>query len=126
MANKALIIEDNEQNMILEADLLKIAGFEVLQAYDAITGIELAKKEKPDVIVMDVRLPNVPGTTAAQLLLANKETSSIPIVFVTASVIGKDMDEVRKIHRCTYISKPIDVRTFAKVVSNCMVKQEMK
>ncbi|MBU0743982.1 MAG: response regulator [Gammaproteobacteria bacterium] len=116
MAKKVLIVEDNEQNMILENDILEIAGFEVLQAVNATAGIELAIKEKPAVIVMDVRLPDMRGTEAVKVLRKNKETCDIPVIFVTASVMAEGLEEVKATPNSSYISKPINTRTFAEEV----------
>lgn len=116
MAKKVLIVEDNANNMMLEKDLLEVAGFEVLQAVNATLGIELARKEKPDVIVMDVRLPDMRGTEAVKILRQNNETSGIPVVFVTASVMAEGLEEVKATPNSAYISKPIDTHTFAKKV----------
>jgi CheY-like chemotaxis protein len=116
MTKKVLIVEDNEKNMILEGDLLEVAGFEVLKAVNATLGIELALKEKPDVIIMDVRLPDMRGTEAVKILRQHKETSDIPVVFVTASVMAEGLEEVKATPNSVYISKPIDTHVFAKKV----------
>lgn len=121
MAKKILIVEDNEKNMILEKDLLELAGFEVLQANNATLGIELARKEKPDTIVMDVRLPDMRGTEAVKILRQSKETSEIPVVFVTASIMAEDLEEVKAVPNSSYIIKPINTRTFAADVGKCTV-----
>ena len=95
MKKKALIVDDNENNLMLEKDLLEVAGFEVFEAENATDGIAIARKEKPDIIIMDVRLPDMRGSEAARILRQDKETSDIPIVFVTASVMaeGKRRDK---------------------------------
>jgi two-component system, cell cycle response regulator DivK len=117
MAKKALIVDDNGSNLMLEKDLLEIAGFEVFVAENAAGGIAIARKEKPDVILMDVRLPDMRGTEAAKILGQDKETHGIPIVFVTASVMAEGMEEVKKIPNTGFIGKPINTRTFAKEIS---------
>ncbi len=97
MSKKVLIVEDDEKNRSLERDLLEMAGFEVLEAKDGATGIVLAQAEKPDAIVMDVRLPKMPGTEAARILRQKPETCDIPIFFVTASLVGGWLEEIRAI-----------------------------
>ena len=116
MSKKALVVDDNKNNLLLEKDLLEVAGFEVIEAENATDAIALAWKEKPDIIIMDVRLPDMRGTQAAKLLRQDKETSAIPIVFVTASV-ARSMEEINIISNSGFISKPINTRTFAKEVS---------
>ena len=117
MRKKALIIDDNEKNRMLEKDLLEVAGFEVLEAENAADGIAIARREKPDIIIMDVRLPDMRGTEAARILRQDKETRDIPIVFVTASVMAEGRLEIDAIPNSGFIGKPINTRTFAKEVS---------
>ena len=82
MKKKVLVVDDNANNLLLEKDLLEIAGFEVFVAENAARGIAVARKEKPDMILMDVRLPDMRGTEAARILREDKETRDIPIIFV--------------------------------------------
>ena len=113
-----LVVDDNGSNLMLEKDLLEVAGFEVFQAENAAVGIAIASREKPDIIVMDVRLPDMRGTEAANILRQDKETSDIPIVFVTASVMAGGMEEIKNITNSGFIGKPINTRTFAKEISH--------
>ncbi|MBN1128035.1 MAG: response regulator [Chitinispirillaceae bacterium] len=117
MRQKALVIDDNGNNLLLEKDLLEIAGFEVFEAENAADGIAIARKEKPDIIIMDMRLPDMRGSEAARILRQNKETRDIPIVFVTASVMAEGREEINTITNSGFIGKPINTRTFAKEVS---------
>ena len=117
MKKKALIIDDNANNLLLEKDLLEVAGFEVFEAENASVGIAIAKKEKPDIIIMDVRLPDMRGSEAAAILRQEKETSDIPIVFVTASVLAEDREDIKSVTNSGFIGKPINTRTFAKEIS---------
>ena len=117
MRKRALVVDDNARNLLLEKDLLEVAGFEVFTAQDASGGIAIARKEKPDIIIMDVRLPDMRGSEAAIILRQYKETSDIPIVFVTASVMAEGKEEIRHITNSAFIGKPINTRTFAKEIS---------
>ena len=117
MKKKALVIDDNRNNLMLEKDLLEVAGFEVFEAENTAAGIALARKEKPDIILMDVRLPDMRGSEAAKLLRQDKETRDIPIVFVTASVMPGGREELKAIANAGFIGKPINTRTFAKEIS---------
>jgi two-component system, cell cycle response regulator DivK len=112
-----LIIDDNANNLMLERDLLEVAGFEVFVADTASGGISLAKKERPAIIIMDMRLPDMRGSEAAKILLVDIETRDIPIVFVTASVLAEGIEEIKTIPNAVFISKPINTRTFAKEVA---------
>jgi CheY-like chemotaxis protein len=120
MRKRALVVDDNESSLMLEKDLLEVAGFEVFEAANAAGGIAIARREKPDIIIMDVRLPDMRGTEAARILRQDKETSDIPIVFVTASIISTMegiIEEMKAITNSGFIGKPINTRTFAKEIS---------
>jgi CheY-like chemotaxis protein len=117
MRKKALVVDDDVNNLLLEKDLLEVAGFEVFEAENADLGIAIARKEKPDIIIMDVRLPDMRGSDAAKILRQDKETSDIPIVFVTASVMAEGREEIKHITNSGFISKPIDTRTFVTQIS---------
>jgi CheY-like chemotaxis protein len=117
MRKKALVIDDNTNNLMLERDLLEVAGFEVFEAENSSSGIAIARKEKPDIIIMDIRLPDMRGSEAAKILRQDKETRDIPIVFVTASVMPEDREETKAIANTGFILKPINTRTFAKEIS---------
>ncbi len=103
MGKKALIVDDNGNNLMLEKDLLEVAGFEVFEAEDASSGIAIARKEKPDVIIMDVRLPDMRGSEAARILRQDKETSVIPIIFgliaTNCGLLSRDRTEPSKEYR---------------------------
>jgi two-component system cell cycle response regulator DivK len=117
MVNKALVVDDNGNNLMLERDLLEVAGFEVFEAINAEGGIAIARREKPDIIIMDVRLPDMRGSEAAKILRQDRETRDIPIVFVTASVMAEGREEIKGIANSGFIPKPINTRTFAKEIS---------
>jgi CheY-like chemotaxis protein len=117
MGKKALIVDDNANNLMLEKDLLEVAGFEVFVAENATKGIDLARSERPDIIIMDMRLPDMRGSDAAKILLLDIGTRDIPIVFVTASVLAEGIEEIKTIPNAVFISKPINTRSFAKEIS---------
>lgn len=117
MRKKALVVDDNGNNLMLEKDLLEVAGLEVFGAENAADGIAVARKEKPDIIIMDVRLPDMRGTEAARILRQDKETRNIPIVFVTASVMAEGREEINALANTGFIGKPINTRTFAREIS---------
>jgi len=118
MKKKALVVDDNANNLMLEKDLLEVAGFEVFEAENASDGIAMARKEKPDIIIMDVRLPDMRGSEAARILRQDKETRNIPIVFVTSSVMEDGRADIGNITNTGFIGKPINTRTFAKEIIN--------
>ena len=117
MKKKALVVDDNANNLMLEKDLLEVAGFEVFEAENATDGIAIARKEKPDIILMDVRLPDMRGTEAARILRQDEDTRDIPIVFVTAAVMAEGIEEVKDIPNSGFIGKPINTRTFVQEIN---------
>lgn len=117
MKKRAVVVDDNANNLMLEKDLLEIAGFEVFEATNGLDSIAIIKKEKPDIIIMDIRLPDMEGTEAIRILREDKEMRAIPVVFVTASVLERERKEIIAILNSGYMSKPIDTRTFAKEIS---------
>jgi len=122
IVKKALVVDDNQNNLLLEKDLLELAGFEVLSAENASDGIQLARKEKPDVIIMDVRLPDMLGTEAARLLRNDIIPCKVPIIFVTASVMAEGMEDITTMANSGFIGKPINTRTFANQIIELIKK----
>lgn len=117
MSKRVLVVDDNKNNRILESDILEVAGFEVFESENAQQGISVAQKERPDIIVMDVRLPDMRGTEAARILRQDTALQDIPIIFVTASVLREDRKETEGISNIGFIGKPINTRTFAQEIS---------
>lgn len=117
MNKRALVVDDNENNLLLEKDLLMSFGFDVFEADTAEKGIDIAMKEQLDIIVMDVRLPDMRGPDAAKVLRQQYKTKHIPIIFVTASVMQDERAELCFIDNSGFISKPINTRTFAKEIA---------
>lgn len=121
MSIKILVVDDNEKNLELEIDLLEVAGFTVFIADNAIEGIEIAKREIPDIIIMDVRLPDMRGSEAARKLRQDNLTQNIPIVFVTASVMREGRKEIQNISKSGFIGKPINTRTFVEEIRQFII-----
>jgi len=112
-----LIIEDDAKNLKLVNDVLQFKGFRTLSAASAEDGIPLATAERPDLILMDIRLPGIDGVAALQKLRARPETQSIPVVAVTASVTKEERERFEAAGFDGLILKPIDVKQFADTVS---------
>jgi two-component system, cell cycle response regulator DivK len=111
-----LIVDDNDRNRKLAGDLLRITGFRTLEAVTAAEGIALASEHLPDVILMDLRLPDLDGTTAARMLRAEPRTSRIPVVAVTALPLDAREDWLFDAGFAGYVTKPIDIDGFPDVV----------
>ena len=118
IGQKILVIEDIAINMELVTDLLELAGYKVLQAEAAETGIEMARVESPDLILMDIGLPGMDGLTATGILKQDQLTKDIPIIALTSHVMKGDEKKILAAGCNGYISKPIDTREFPKLVAH--------
>ena len=103
-----LIVEDNELNMELTTDVLVAAGLKVLQAGDAMQGIELARSRQPNVILMDISLPGMDGLQATAVLKKDAKTSNIPVIALTAHAMKGDKEKILSAGCDYYLTKPID------------------
>jgi two-component system cell cycle response regulator DivK len=111
-----LIVDDNEKNLKLVRDVLRVAGFQTLEATNGIEGIALAREHLPDVILMDLRLPDMDGASAAQRLGDETETASIPVVALSSLPLERGGDWFTAAGFAGYLEKPISVREFPEMV----------
>ena len=113
MANETiLIVEDSTLNRKLVEAVLRPHGYHLLVAIDGEEGIEIATREQPDLILMDLQLPKVSGYDATQTLKSQPETTHIPIVALTAHAMADERERAMEIGCDGYITKPIDTRAF--------------
>ena len=113
-----LVIEDNALNMKLVRSLLQIGKYNVLEAMNAETGIQLARENMPDLVLMDIQLPGMDGLTATRIIKSDPKLQDIPVVALTSYAMQGD-DEKAKLAGCTgYIAKPIDTRSFLDIVAD--------
>ncbi|MFH1627735.1 MAG: response regulator [Pseudomonadota bacterium] len=115
---KILVVEDSPLNMELVTDILEVHGYEVLQAGDAQTGIDMAVRNHPDLILMDVQLPGMDGLAAIKVLKGHTGTSTIPVVALSAHAMVGDREKAEAAGCNGYIVKPIDTRQFPKEVAS--------
>jgi two-component system cell cycle response regulator DivK len=118
-----LIVDDNERNRKVARDVLRSAGFRTIEAATAAEGIALASEHLPDVVLMDLRLPDVDGTEAVRTLRAEPRTSRIPVVAVTALRLDARDDWLLDAGFAGYIVKPIDVDEFPDLVRRFAASQ---
>lgn len=111
-----LLVEDHPTNLQLAVFLLKAAGFSVVSAETAAEAIELAKRELPALVLMDVELPGMDGLTATRRLKADRRTAAIPVVALTANAMRGDQEKCLEAGCAGYISKPVNAKTFAATV----------
>ncbi len=118
MPKTVMIVEDNELNMKLFNDLLKANGYEVVGTRDGRKAVELAREHKPDLILMDIQLPEVSGLDVTAWLKDDDELSGIPVIAVTAFAMKGDEERIREGGCEAYISKPISVAKFIETVKH--------
>ncbi len=109
---RILVVEDNEDNLHLIMVLLQKSGFAILEARDGAEGVELAVKEKPDLILMDIGLPVLDGYEATKRIKANKETKDIPVIALTSYAMPGDKEKALNAGCDCYIEKPINPEIF--------------
>ena len=118
MPKTVLIVEDNELNMKLFRDLLEAHGYETLQTREGLKALEIAREHKPDLILMDIQLPEVSGLEVTKWIKEDEELSSIPIIAVTAFAMKGDEERIREGGCEAYISKPITVMPFMETIKS--------
>ncbi|WP_299472314.1 response regulator [uncultured Roseibium sp.] len=116
MAKTVLIVEDNELNMKLFHDLLEAHGYNTLQTRTGIEALKLARENHPDLILMDIQLPEVSGLEVTKWIKEDETISSIPVIAVTAFAMKGDEERIRQGGCEAYISKPISVAKFLETV----------
>lgn len=119
-----LVIEDNPQNQRLLRAVLELEEARVLEAHRALEGIQIARRERPDLILMDIQMPEMDGMTATRLLKTYPETQNIPVVAVTASVLDMNKDQTREAGCCGHVTKPIDPITFVETIAEFLKPEE--
>ena len=121
-----LIVEDNEMNLKLFTQLLKIGKYKHLEAVNGEEGLKIAKKHKPDLILMDIQLPGMDGLTATRAIKSDSETAHIPVIALTAHAMQGDKQKCFDAGCNGYITKPIDTRSFLSQVNDIMSKVTAK
>ena len=116
MSKTVLIVEDNELNMKLFHDLLEAQGYETLQTREGLQALALAREHRPDLILMDIQLPEISGLEVVKWLKEDEELSSIPVIAVTAFAMKGDEERIREGGCEAYLSKPISIAKFIATV----------
>ena len=116
MPKTVLIVEDNELNMKLFNDLLEAHGYQTVGTRNGIEALDLARKHRPDLILMDIQLPEVSGLEVTKWLKDDAELKSIPVVAVTAFAMKGDEERIREGGCEAYLSKPISVGKFIETI----------
>jgi two-component system cell cycle response regulator DivK len=106
---RVLVVEDNEKNLKLVRDVLEATGYRTLEATTGAQAVELAAEHTPDLVLMDIRLPDIDGVEALSRLRADERTASIPVLAVTAQAMQDDRERFLAAGFDNYLSKPVDV-----------------
>ena len=116
LPRKVLIVEDNELNMKLFNDLLEAHGYFTLQTKDGVEALRMARQHRPDLILMDIQLPEVSGLEVTKWLKEDDDLRAIPVIAVTAFAMKGDEEKIRDGGCEAYIAKPISVANFMRTV----------
>ena len=117
MSKRILVIEDNEQNLYLVTFILEKHGYRVISAPNGSQGVTLARQEKPDLILLDIQLPEMDGYAVAKQLRLSHHLSDVPIVAVTSYAMAGDRERILAAGCTGYLEKPINPDTFIETVN---------
>ena len=115
-----LIVEDNDLNMKLFNDLLEAHGYSTLQTKDGVEALRLARQHRPDLILMDIQLPEVSGLEVTKWLKEDDDLRTIPVIAVTAFAMKGDEEKIRNGGCEAYIAKPISVAGFMRTIERLL------
>jgi two-component system cell cycle response regulator DivK len=117
---RVLVVEDNEKNMKLFRDVLQVTGYRTLEATTGAQAVELAAEHNPNLVLMDIRLPDIDGAEALSRLRADERTASIPVLALTAQAMRGDRERFLAAGFDGYISKPVNIaELLATVRQHC-------
>jgi two-component system cell cycle response regulator DivK len=124
MNKRILIVEDNDLNMKLLHDLLEAHGYVTLQTKDGMEALKLARLHHPDLILMDIQLPDVSGLEVTKWIKEDDDLKTVPIIAVTAFVMKGDEEQIREGGCEAYIAKPISVVNFLRTVQRFLNQEQ--
>jgi two-component system cell cycle response regulator DivK len=117
-----LIVEDNEKNMKLARDVLQVKGYRTIGAVNGLAGIQAAQDEAPDLILMDIQLPDISGVEVFARLRADPKTASIPAIAFTASVTQADRNRIVDAGFAGFLAKPMNLKEFLLTIERALAK----
>jgi len=122
MKKRILVVEDNEKNLYLMKFILQKAGYEVSEAVNGKEGLEKAKAELPDLILMDMQLPVMDGYKATTLIKVHEKTKNIPVIALTAYAMKGDREKTFEAGCDGYLEKPINPENFTETIKDLLMK----
>ena len=117
-----LIVEDNERNLKLVRDVLQHKGYSTLEAMTGKQGVRIAQESRPDLVLMDIQLPDIDGISALRQLREDERTRAIPVLAVSASAMPDEQQRIVASGFDAYITKPINVKRFVETVARFIGK----
>ena len=117
MKKTILVAEDDSKNMTLLRDVLQASGYRTIEASDGKQCVELAKASKPDLILMDIQMPEIDGLESTRILKADATTSNIPVIALTAYAMKGDKERILQAGCDVYLAKPVDIKELLKEVA---------
>lgn len=120
MSKKILVVEDNDNNRNLIRDILVYYGYEVLEAKDGAEAVELAVREMPELIFMDIQMPVMDGLTAVKIIRNDLRIKAVKVIALTSFAMKGDRERFLKIGFDDYITKPVDTRLLPVIVENIL------
>jgi two-component system cell cycle response regulator DivK len=111
-----LIVEDNDKNMKLARDILRAKGYATLEAVNGLDGVKLAHEHVPDLVLMDIQLPDINGIEAFERIRGHAATAKVPVVAFTASVTANDRSRIGDAGFDGFLGKPINLKEFLETV----------
>jgi CheY-like chemotaxis protein len=117
-----LLVEDNEDNRIIYSTVLRHLGYEVVEALDGVEAVALARSRLPDLILMDISIPEMDGWEATRILRADPTTRHIPIIALTAHALTDDRERAQAVGFTAYLAKPIEPRAVVAEVQRWIGK----
>ncbi len=124
MPEKILVVEDNEQNRILMRQILTYHGYDVLEATDGLTGLEMARAHMPALILLDIQMPVMNGFAVIRELRNNPELRKIKVIAVTSFAMKGDREKALQAGFDEYVTKPIDTRKFPELVKQVLSRMQ--
>jgi CheY-like chemotaxis protein len=122
---RLLIVEDNEMNRDMLSRRLIRRGYEVVEARDGIEGIEIARNQQPDLILMDLSLPEMDGWTATRILKSESSTRHIPVVALTAHAMAADRERALLVGCDAVDTKPVEIARLIEIMNRLLVRSEL-
>jgi len=123
MSKTILIVDDESKNMKLFCDLLQVSGYATIEAGSGSVAVALARKRKPNLILMDIQMPEMDGVKAVQIIKADDTVKHIPVVALTAFAMKGDEEKILDAGFNGYISKPIQIKKFLDMIEKHLLQE---